>query len=203
MTDDNDVIHDPSAWLKKWPDKGPGKGPSILAAWTKVHARFGLVAQQACELETGLRVLIAQSRQWKKRSAELAVLLKELHDCSDPLGLLIKEFKTTFSCADDSDLGKELNLALRNRNYLIHHFYRDQGSKFTTPEGCEELHEMLMKFYDDFDAALSRLNHFCDERLGCHSQDEILDEINQDVAKWKIEHQQKLDAMLGKHGRPI
>jgi hypothetical protein len=195
--DGEEETYDPTSWVMKWPHKEI----SIVDAWTKVHARFGIVAKQASELETGLQMLVAQGRQWKKGNPEFEALLQELRTSADPLGALIKNFMTLYAIPKDSDLAKGFMLALNNRNYLIHHFYRDQEDKFTTPQGCEE-HGLLMKIYDDFDATIQNLKSWGNSVFGFRNDDDILDEINIDAKKWKTEYQLKLAAMLGRVNRP-
>jgi hypothetical protein len=193
-----DEFYDPSTWFSTWPHKEK----PVWDVWSKVHTRFGLAAQKGTELETGLVMLVAQMEQALEREPQLETLLAGLAKSGVlPLGLLISTFGQLYTVPNDDTVMQELERAKKARNYLIHHFYRDRAELFTSPEGCEKLVEILVSIYDDLDAALQQLEDWRDGHLGYTPHEEVWDRINEDVAKWRNENQQMLDACLGKNER--
>ena len=194
MADDSDDFYDPTAWFAEWPHKEK----SVWDTHSKVHTRFGIAAEKCTQLETGLVMLAAQIEQALKRTPQLEALAR---NGALPLGPLISIFARLYGVPEDDPLMAELETAKKARNYLIHHFYRDRAEQFKTPEGCDELVEILVSIYDDLDAALQGLEHWRDEHFGYTPPEDTWDRINEDVAKWRAENQQMLDAMLGKNER--
>ena len=179
---------DPNVWSSEWPHERV----SLWDAWSKVYERFGVAAERCNDLETGMIMLVAQK---DREHPEIESLLSALSKSGDlPLGRLIVMFSTLYGIAKQDHLFKELERARKSRNYLIHHFYRDRGELFRSPEGCARLAEILVSIHDDLDVAVQRLEEWC----GPRTREEIHDQINEDVAKWRRENQQMLDAILGK-----
>jgi hypothetical protein len=198
MADHSAHFYDPTAWFSKWPhDEKP-----LWDTYSRVHTRFGLAAQSCSELETGLVMLVAQLERALKRTPQLQSLLSALARKGVlPLSPLISIFGRLYGVPEDDPLMEELETARKARNYLIHHFYRDRAQLFETPEGCDQLVEILVSIRDDIDAALQGLKHWGDEHLVYTPPEDTWDRINEDVAKWRDETQQMLDAMLGKNER--
>ena len=190
--------YDPLAWLEKWPhDKQP-----LWDSWREVYTRFGLAAARSTEIETGLIMMIAQMRQVIERNPRIEKLLSALSDVNAlSLGTLIKMFCKLYSVSRDDQLAKQLERARKSRNYLIHHFYRDRGDGFTTPEGCKELVGVLVSIYDELYTALEYLQEWRDRTFGYRPPEERWDEINEDVEKYLREEQLMLDA-IGENARP-
>jgi len=194
----SDEFYDPTAWFSKWPHKQK----AVIDAHSEVHARFGLAAQRGTELETGLVMLVAQMEQALQRKPQLEALLTALgKNGMLPLGPLISAFGRLYGVPADDRLMEELRKAKDARNYLIHHFYRDRADLFTTPEGCGQLVRILVSIYDDLDAALQWLGDWRDDHFGYTPPEDVWERINDDLAKWRTENQQILDAMLGKNAR--
>ena len=190
--------YDPFGWLSNWPLKDKG----LWEAWDEIHARFGLAAQRSTELETGLVMLISQLEKALKRVPQFEILLSIIRKKGAlPLGPLISLFIRLYQIPDDDELTEELEKAKNARNYLIHHFYRDQAELFTTPEGCQKITEILMGIYDDLDVAIQYLEDWRDQHFGYIPSEDIRDRINKDLAKWRHENQQMLDAFLGNNER--
>ena len=189
--------YDPTAWLSEWSDRDQ----PVLEAWREVHVRFGLAAQKSTEIESGLAMLIAQLRQELSKRPEFGVLLAGLKDCAIPLGSLISLFCRLYQIRDEDDIARELWSAKKAQNYLIHHFYRDRADLFTTPGGCKKLVEILVGIYDDLDAALTQLEAWRDAHLGYAPPEDLWGRISDDVARWKSENHQMLDALLGNSER--
>jgi hypothetical protein len=188
--------YDPHAWLSNWPKHIP-----IWDAHREVHCRFGVAAQKCSEIETPLAMLVGQMQQAVKRQPEFTALLSELTKTALPLGPLIDLFCRLYRVQADDDLAQELEKARKARNYLVHHFYRDSADLLTSPEGCRRLEDILISIHDDLDAARQALQDWRDNHLGYTASEDIWDRINEDVARWKSENQQMLDALLGKSQR--
>ena len=189
--------YDPSSWFYKWP-----QDKALWDVWREVHARFGLAAQSGTNLETGLVMLISQMEQALKRNPDFEMLLSAIKkNGALPLGPLISLFERLYQIPADDELTEELGKAKEARNYLIHHFYRDQATLFETPEGCQKLIAILVAIRDDLEVAIQYLEDWRDKHLGYTPPEDIRDRINDDVAKWKLENQQMLDSFLGKNER--
>lgn len=191
-------FYNPTGWFSKWPHTQK----PVIDAWSEVHTRFGIAAQRGTELETALVMLVAQMEQALQRKPKMEALLLALgKNGMLPLGPLISAFGRLYGVPADHGLMEELRKAKNARNYLIHHFYRDRADLFTTPEGCKQLVEILVSIYDDLDAAMQWLEDWRDDHLGYTPSEDVWDRINEDIAKWRIENQAMLDAMLGKNER--
>lgn len=197
-------LYDPAAWVGKWPHEKK----TIWDVHSKVHARFGLAVQACTKIETGLVMLVAQIKQLREyfereqSTLEFKSLLTELSKAGAlTMGRLIWLFRQLYGVPKDHPVIRELERAKKSRNYLIHHFYRHRGDHFESPEGCERLIEELVSIYDDFHTALEHLEEWHNRSFGYTSLDDILDEINEDVEKWRFEQEQMLKAILGKKGR--
>ncbi|NJD54994.1 MAG: hypothetical protein FIA94_01160 [Nitrospirae bacterium] len=189
--------YDPLSWLSKWP-----RDKALWDVWREVHARFGLAAQRGTELETGLVMMISQMEQALQRNLKLEILLSAIEkNGALPLGPLISLFRRLYQVPEDDVLTEELEKAKKGRNYLVHHFYRDQADLFTTSEGCQKLAEILVGINDDLDAAIQYLENWRDNHLGYTPPEDVWDRINEDVARWKLENQLMLDSFLGKNER--
>lgn len=185
--------YDPHAWLSNWPRHTP-----IWDAHREVHCRFGVAAQMCSEIETGLAMLVAQMQVAVKRQPEFAALLSELTNAALPLGPLIDLFCKLCGETVDDDLAQALEEVRKARNYLIHHFYRDRADLLTSPEGCKRLEEILVSIHDDLYDGNQALKDWHDNNLGYAVSEDIWDRINEDVARWRIENQHMLNALLGK-----
>ena len=190
----DEPVYSPGRWFSQWPhDK-----QSVWDSWREVHARFGLAAQESNRIETGLIMMVAQMEQAIGRDPRIESLLSSLASTGRlTLGFLIKNFRRLYGLSEDHPLAMQLERARELRNYLMHHFYRDQESSFTTPEGCEALVDLLVSIRDEMDAALQYLEEWRVEQFGYRPPEELWDEINEDVERHYREEQQMLDAIAG------
>ena len=211
-------LYDPTAWVGKWPHEKQ----SIWETHSKVHTRFGIAVQACTKLETGLVMLVAQRKQLDNELALLLAQMKQLKEHFKKLkitlefnslltelskagvltlGRLIGLFQKLYHIPKDDPVIQELERAKESRNYLIHHFYRHRADHFESPEGCKKLVKELVSISDDFFTALEILEDWQNRNLGYKPLDDKLDEINEDVAKWRCEQEQMLNAILGNKGR--
>ena len=221
-------LYDFTAWVGKWPhekqsiwethSKVYARFGIAVQACTKLETGLVMLVAQRKQLKNELIMLAAEMEQvenelvmpavimehFKKRkfTLEFKSLLTELSKAGAlTLGRLIGLFQKLFQIPKDDPVIQELQRAKESRNYLIHHFYRHRADHFESPEGCERLVKELVSISDDFFAALEILEDWQNRNLGYQPLDDILDEINEDVAKWRCEQEQMLNAILGNKGR--
>jgi hypothetical protein len=72
------------------------------------------------------------------------------------LGSLIRDAKQKFSFTDDE--AKIIDLALKDRNYLAHHFFKDHATKWTTENGRDFLIEHLESYKEHFEIATDAID---------------------------------------------
>ncbi|MCZ7593207.1 MAG: hypothetical protein M5U15_14190 [Kiritimatiellae bacterium] len=154
---------DPLQWFAEWPhDKVP-----LIDKWREVHFRFGLAAQRASTLETDLVLLLVDLDTKSKgqfRFEDSVNLINYFAQDVRLLGRLIDALKKRAQLEDA--FAQALNLALKQRNYLIHHFYRTRSESFKSPDGCDEMMEELVTIRDDIAVALDYLHDYTQSIIG-------------------------------------
>ena len=191
MKHEDDPLFD---WLSRWPlERVP-----LADTWASVHTRFGFASQVACELETGLLMLVSQFQQVRESRLTFEDLLKYLETNGVlTLGRLVHLLDRLHKLP--SETRETLDLGIRRRNFLIHHFYRHRAELFHSPDGCKKLEEELLAIQYDLSEAIEQLKIWADTVIGTRSNDEIRDDIREDIAKWRREQEAMLKAISGKN----
>lgn len=189
--------YDPAAWIYNWPHNKI----TVVDAWSKVHARFGIAAQKGNELETGLVMLISQAQQHSEKRLHFDDLLEYLEKNGNlTLGRLVQIFSSHFQLSDN--LSHSLKRAVKRRNYLVHHFFRHKADQFyETPEECSNLEDELFSIQNVFDDAIGLLREWQNIEFGSITDEDIWDKTNEDAAKWRQEQDAMLKAILNKKDR--
>ena len=149
-------------WFTAWPhDK-----IAVIDKWREVHFRYGLAAQQASLLEIDLVLLLVDldiKSKGKHRFEDSLNLIMHFAQKVRLLGRLICELRKRTNLSDDFQ--EAIDTALRQRNYLIHHFYRVRAGSFKTPSGCDEMAEELATIKDDIEVAVDYLHDLTEELI--------------------------------------
>src|SRR5574340_1131396 len=178
------------SWLSRWPHDQV----SVAGAWASVHTRFGFAAQAGGELETALVMIVSQSQQIIEQHLSFEDLLEYLEaNGTLTLGKLVVLFSQIHEVSDE--LRDVLEIAVKKRNYLIHHFYRNRAELFYSPEGCKQLEDELISIQNDLSAATEQLGYWMDS-FGARSDGEIWDEIRGNVEKMALEQDAMLKAII-------
>lgn len=131
----------------------------------RVYLKFGCASECGQLLETELGTLLLEHNAVEKGwldepdPEDAARLLHRVNRST--LGRLIGE--CTSESARVASVAADLDVALRARNRLAHHFFREHNFRLSTPEGCEvmladleSLHDQMLHAYKE----LMRLSGF-------------------------------------------
>lgn len=124
-----------------------------------VYAHFGLALYLAQVLEHGLANALMSAELLPRRAgnpvtkklweAEFVLFMNEQFD--KPLGRLISGLKKV--ALVPADLETLLSTALKTRNFLAHHFFRERAEFFMSRDGRKKMIEELEKAQRLFEAA--------------------------------------------------
>jgi hypothetical protein len=128
-----------------------------------VYAHFGLALYLAQVLEHGLANALMSAELLPRRAgkpfprkqweAELDLFMNEQFD--KPLGRLVNGLRKVTSVP--TDLETLLTTALKTRNFLAHHFFRERAELFMSRGGREKMIEELESAQRLFEAADEKL----------------------------------------------
>lgn len=143
------------SWFMAWPHNEI----TVMDKHKEVHFRYGLAAQKAAELETGIVLLLVDldiKSQGEYRFEDSLDLISHYSQNVRMLGRLIGALKEKTNLSEE--FAEQLEAALCNRNYLIHHFYRERAELFKSPSGCDGLIEELVHIKDHIEIAVDSLH---------------------------------------------
>ncbi len=118
----------------------------------EVYARYGLTSYvaQLFEVELGqflFHIIQMQAEPWTEEEADSII-----NDISQKtLGRLLNELKKKTTL--EPELEQKLKDAVKNRNYLTHHFFYKNSFKFVTNRGQLEMIEELNSLREQFQEA--------------------------------------------------
>ncbi|MEB3263528.1 MAG: hypothetical protein VKJ66_04060 [Synechococcus sp.] len=129
----------------------------------EVYARFGLAVYFAQVLEHGIvnalvvLYLIPTRRHLARSADEWAGEVDAFMDrhFQAPMGRMMSSLRDVTYV--DDDLEQLLNEALRKRNWLVHHFFRERASEFMSSPGREQMISEIDGCRDLFQSADKRL----------------------------------------------
>jgi len=141
----------------------------------EIYARFGLAIYQAQCLEHGLvnalvvLDLIPNERHKAKYRPEWEGLVDSFMDSKFELtlGRLIKLLDAVTTVPEN--LGKNLTSALKLRNYLAHHYFRERSEDFLSAKGRKRMFDELVESHGQLakaDDELSRIVEPAAARVG-------------------------------------
>jgi hypothetical protein len=133
----------------------------------ELFAVFGLTVFESAALEESIVLLMAVSAladRSQRGSGELRTLMTSKR--RQTMGTLLKEVRRTRLIP--AEVIDRFDDALRDRNWLVHHFHRDAFPQIVSPAGLvalvARLHEMRERFVD----AGSVAHALVEERLSAH-----------------------------------
>lgn len=129
----------------------------------KSYAVFGLAAYMASVLEAGLAIhLTMLALSGRIHDIKTETEWQALHDAEMvkahrlSLGAAIIRLRQTMPL--DEELDVVLTAVLATRNYLVHHFFREQIGSFYSMQGSAQLHEKLVSYVELFSDGDRRLH---------------------------------------------
>ncbi|UWX03484.1 hypothetical protein H1235_10165 [Pseudoxanthomonas sp. NC8] len=130
----------------------------------EIYARFGLAIYQAQCLEHGLvnalvmLDLIPNERHKAKSRSEWEGLVDSFMDSKFELtlGRLIKALAAVTAVPDN--LGQNLASALKLRNYLAHHYFRERSEAFVSAAGRRRMFDELVEWHGQLSKADDELS---------------------------------------------
>ncbi|QJY34701.1 hypothetical protein HND92_18095 [Diaphorobacter sp. JS3050] len=130
----------------------------------EIYARFGLAIYQAQCLEHGLvnalvmLDLIPNERHKVKSRAQWEGLVDYFMDSKFELtlGKLIKSLSAVAAVPDN--LAQDLASALKLRNYLAHHYFRERSEMFVSATGRRKMFDELIEWCDQLSKADDELS---------------------------------------------
>lgn len=130
----------------------------------EIYARFGLAIYQAQCLEHGLvnalvmLDLIPNERHKAKSRSEWEDLVDSFMDSKFELtlGRLIKALAAVTGVPDN--LSQDLASALRLRNYLAHHYFRERSEAFVNAAGRRRMFDELVEWHNQLSKADDELS---------------------------------------------
>lgn len=125
----------------------------------EVYAHFGLAVYKAQVLEAGLvnalifvefipsnAVHMTSRAAWAERYDAF-----EGKQFSKPMGVLIRALNQVMRIPDY--LERQLSAALKRRNYVVHHYFREKVTHFLTAEGRDAMIQELESYGAEFSKA--------------------------------------------------
>ncbi len=123
-----------------------------------VFACFGSAAQHSYFFEEALgKFLLVYNKTFKNSLTLQDLETIETKMKKETMGSLLKEFKKYVTIHDDK-VEQCLDNALKKRNFLIHHFFRQRYKKFRTKTGRIGMLNELMGIQKDLETATALTN---------------------------------------------
>jgi len=112
-----------------------------------VYASFGVAVYWAQVLEKQYAGMLIVSRLVKKKPKSLeeqVEIVEKVENSRNTMGQFLGEVKQVYDLPDE--LNEELGQVLKKRNYLVHHYFKENIQKCYSDAGRRE----MMKYFSDF-----------------------------------------------------